>query len=89
MTIKCGRKAQANSTYGNAFLNIQADDLFVEAWGSCYKLPTYLVQKGQEFHIMVFESQAAADEILEQQYLSYEKTRIEVPYENRQKEEEN
>jgi hypothetical protein len=83
MTITCGRRAQAQSSYGRAFLNIHAEDLHVDAWGSCYGNSVYLVQKGQEIHLMVFDSEEAADEIFNEFYKDYTKTKVEVIDEDR------
>jgi hypothetical protein len=83
MTITCGRKAQAQSSYGRAFLNIHVKDLYVDAWGSCYGNSVYLVQKGQEIHLMVFDSEEAAQDLFDESYSAYTKTKLEVINEDR------
>ncbi len=47
--------SQLRPDYGRAFLNVEkANGGHLEVWGSSYRLPTYLIIKGNEFHFIQF-----------------------------------
>ena len=64
MAIDCGNKAQARSS-GRSFLNIETYMGYVQAWGNCFSLPTYVIKhKLNTMSLIQFDSQAWADEWL-------------------------
>lgn len=50
----------------DAFLNVNDEEYgYIEVWGSCFKQPVYLAQKGIRFHLLVFENEKYCKEWLE------------------------
>ncbi len=49
---------QLRSKSNKAFLNVD-DAVYgkLEVWGTCYKLPVYLVQDGIRFHLFIFDGE--------------------------------
>jgi hypothetical protein len=56
---------QLSCDYGNAFLNVDEKQCSgaVTVWGCC-NMPTYLLQNGIDFTVMVFSDDAFAEEWL-------------------------
>ena len=61
-----GRIFQLEPDAGTAFLNVMEDHGMIAVWGSCYKIPTILVQDGNEFYLMQFSNDEFYNEWIEE-----------------------
>jgi hypothetical protein len=69
---------QITSIDDGAYLNVVSTYGRVGVWGMCYENSVYLVQKGSQLGLFVFDNQEYADEWLEQESKDFSKiTKIE------------
>lgn len=60
------------------FLNVIEDAYNgIGVWGSCYNMPTYLLQREYEFRLIQFGDQECADEWLEENSKNFIVTKLE------------
>lgn len=62
---------QLQSKHGRAFLNTNEEYGNINVWGSCYKMPTYLLQDGCTYTIITFDNKEYAQEWFEEHSSKY------------------
>ena len=66
MTWVTVRQITSQATDTGAYMNVKEDDLHVSVAMVVWKSPTYLLQDGTHVKLIQFDSQAMADEWLEE-----------------------
>lgn len=66
MTLKIGGEIHQLSTRGGSYINVYRAmaDGGIGMWGNCYRHPTYLLLRSNQWSLVTFDDEARRDEIL-------------------------